>query len=105
MSLTEKYAQVDKLKCWLDSFRLLPFAVATELKQLFDVRFTYNSNAIEGNTLTQSETQLMLEKGITVGEKTLREHLEVVGHRDAIDYLEWLNSKTAQQLHPTLLTS
>ncbi|MBE9068798.1 Fic family protein [Leptolyngbya cf. ectocarpi LEGE 11479] len=90
MSLTEKYAQVDKLKGWLDSFRPLPSTVVAELKQLFDVRFTYNSNAIEGNTLTQSETQLVLEKGITVGGKTLIEHLEVVGHRDAIDYVESL---------------
>ena len=90
MTLPEKYAQVDKLKNWLDSFRPLPSAVVAELKQLFDVRFTYNSNAIEGNTLTQSETQLVLEKGITVGGKTLREHLEVVGHRDAIDYVESL---------------
>ncbi|MGD1856911.1 MAG: hypothetical protein ACFB2W_21965 [Leptolyngbyaceae cyanobacterium] len=69
MSLTEKYAQVDKLKGWLDSFRPLSPAVVAELKQLFDVRFTYNSNAIEGNTLTQSETQLVLEKGITAGSK------------------------------------
>ena len=93
MSLIEKYAQVDKLKGWLDSFRPLPSAVVAELKQLFDVRFTYNSNAIEGNTLTQSETQLVLEKGITVGGKTLREHLEVVGHRDAIGYVESLAQK------------
>ena len=93
MTLTEKFAQVDKLKGWLDSFRPLPSAVVTELKQLFDVRFTYNSNAIEGNTLTQSETQLVLERGITVGGKTLREHLEVVGHRDAIDYVESLAQK------------
>ena len=93
MTLTKKYAQVAQLKGWLDSFRPLPSAVVTELKQLFDVRFTYNSNAIEGNTLTQSETQLVLERGITVGGKTLREHLEVVGHRDAIDYVESLAQK------------
>lgn len=90
MTLTEKYAQVDKLKGWLDGYRPLSSAIVTELKQLFDVRLTYNSNAIEGNTLTQSETQLVLEKGITVGGKTLREHLEVVGHRDAINYVESL---------------
>ncbi|MEO1295964.1 MAG: Fic family protein [Cyanobacteria bacterium J06636_16] len=93
MLLTEKQAQVDKLKGWLDGFRPLPAAVVAELKQLFDVRFTYNSNAMEGNTLTQSETQLVLEKGITVGGKTLREHLEVVGHRDAIAYIESLSQK------------
>ena len=110
MSLLEKYAQVDKLKGWLDSFRPLPSAVVAELKQLFDVRFTYNSNAIEGNTLTQSETQLILEKGITVGGKTLREHLEVVGHRDAIGYVESLAQQEKaigeweiRQIHSLLL--
>ena len=110
MSLTEKYAQVDKLKGWLDDFRPLPSAVVAELKQLFDVRFTYNSNAIEGNTLTQSETQLILEKGITVGGKTLREHLEVVGHRDAIGYVESLAQQEKaigeweiRQIHSLLL--
>jgi Fic family protein len=112
MTLTQKRAQVDKLKCWLDSFRPLPSAVVAELKQLFDVRFTYNSNAIEGNTLTQSETQLVLEKGITVGGKTLREHLEVVGHRDAIDYVESLAQKDTtlgeweiRQIHSLLLSA
>lgn len=110
MSLTEKYAQVDKLKGWLDSFRPLPSMVVAELKQLFDVRFTYNSNALEGNTLTQSETQLVLEKGITVGGKTLREHLEVVGHRDTIGYVESLAQKETpigeweiRQIHSLLL--
>ncbi len=112
MTLTAKRAQVDKLKRWLDSFRPLPSAVVAELKQLFDVRFTYNSNAIEGNTLTQSETQLVLEKGITVGGKTLREHLEVVGHRDAIDYVESLAQKETtigeweiRQIHSLLLSA
>lgn len=65
-------------------------AVVAELKKLYDVKFTYNSNAIEGNTLTQSETALVLETGITIGGKTLREHLEVIGHKDAIDYIETL---------------
>jgi Fic family protein len=112
MTLTAKRAQVDKLKRWLDSFRPLSSAVVAELKQLFDVRFTYNSNAIEGNTLTQSETQLVLEKGITVGGKTLREHLEVVGHRDAIDYVESLAQKETtigeweiRQIHSLLVSA
>mgnify|MGYP001795616494 CR=1 FL=1 len=110
MSLAEKYAQIDKLKGWLDSFRPLSPDIVAELKQLFDVRFTYNSNAIEGNTLTQNETQLVLEKGITVGGKTLREHLEVVGHRDAISYIELLAQKDnaigeweIRQIHSLLL--
>lgn len=90
MSVSEKLQLLDKLKSWLDSFRPFPPDVVGELKKLYDVRFTYHSNAIEGNTLTQSETEMILEKGITVGGKTLREHLEVVGHKEAIDYIEEL---------------
>ncbi|MEO1592900.1 MAG: Fic family protein [Cyanobacteria bacterium J06632_22] len=90
MDITAQLAQVDQLKTWLDSFRPLAPAVVAELKQRYDVRFTYSSNAMEGNTLTQSETELVLSKGITVGGKTLAEHLEVVGHKEAIDYIEAL---------------
>ncbi|HYE73261.1 MAG TPA: Fic family protein [Blastocatellia bacterium] len=90
MTLTEKLQQLDKLKGWLDSFRPFPAAIVEELKKLYDVRFTYHSNAIEGNTLTQSETEMVIEKGITVGGKTLKEHLEVIGHKNAIDYVEEL---------------
>ncbi|WP_265234932.1 Fic family protein [Lyngbya sp. CCAP 1446/10] len=90
MNLSEKLQKVDRLKVWLDSFRPLSPTLVSELKKLYDVRFTYHSNAIEGNTLTQRETELVLKTGITVGGKTLREHLEVIGHRDAIDYIEAL---------------
>ncbi len=110
MTLSEKLAQIDRLKGWLDAFRPLPASVVAELKALYDVRFTYTSNAIEGNTLTQSETQLVLERGITVGGKSLTEHLEVVGHKEAIDYIEALaRQETAigeweiRQIHSLIL--
>ena len=90
MSNLTPLEQINKLKGWLDSFRPLSPIIIEELKKLYDVRFTYNSNAIEGNTLTQSETELVLSKGITVGGKTLQEHLEVIGHKEAIDYVETL---------------
>ncbi len=90
MNISEKLQKVDRLKVWLDGFRPLSPTLVAELKKLYDVRFTYHSNAIEGNTLTQRETELVLETGITIGGKTLREHLEVIGHRDAINYIETL---------------
>lgn len=112
MLLSEKLQQLDKLKSWLDSFRPLPLTVVAELKKLYDVKFTYNSNAIEGNTLTQSETALVLETGITIGGKTLREHLEVIGHKDAIDYIEALAQQETtigeweiKQIHNLILRS
>ena len=90
MSDLSELEEVNKLKGWLDSFRPLSPVIVEELKKLYDVQFTYNSNAIEGNTLTQSETELVLAKGITIGGKTLQEHLEVIGHKEAIDYVESL---------------
>jgi len=91
-----KLEQIDKLKVWLDDFRPFDTTMIAELKKLYDVRFTYNSNAIEGNTLTQSETELVLTKGITIGGKTLDEHLEVIGHKEAIDYIESFAQKDTE---------
>ena len=93
MNLEEKFQEIDKLKAWLDSFRPLNPSVMEEMKKFYDVKFTYNSNAIEGNTLTQNETELVLEKGITIGGKSLKEHLEVIGHKEAINYIEELAQK------------
>lgn len=96
MNYQPKLEQIDKLKAWLDEFRPFDPTIVAELKKLYDVRFTYNSNAIEGNTLTQSETELVLTKGITVGGKTLDEHLEVIGHKEAINYIEILAQKATE---------
>ena len=102
--------KIERLKSWLDSFRPLSPIIVAELKKLYDVQLTYNSNAIEGNTLTQSETELVLTTGITVGGKTLQEHLEVIGHKDAIDYIETLaqqdtriNEWKIKQIHNLIL--
>jgi Fic family protein len=84
----ETFNLIDRLKAELDSYRPLPAPVVSELEKVYTIQYTYNSNAIEGNTLTQRETEMVLEKGITVGGKTLIEHLEVIGHRDAIRYIE-----------------
>ena len=59
------------------------------LHEEFLTEFTYNSNAIEGNTLTLRETDMVL-RGLTIGKKSLKEHLEVIGHRDAFEYVKQL---------------
>jgi Fic family protein len=79
--------QLTILQRWLTAFRPLPADVLEELRHRFEVRLTYHSTAIEGNTLTQSETQIVIEKGITIGGKSVREHLEVVGHKAALDFI------------------
>ena len=79
--------QTDFKKQQLDAKMPLPkHTIQTLLEKLF-LEWIYNSNAIEGNTLTINETKIVLE-GIAVGGKTIREHLEVINHRDAISYVE-----------------
>lgn len=89
-TVSEWLAHLTTLKSLLDSFRPLPSAVVEELQQYYKVSLTYNSNAIEGNTLSRHETEMVLSHGVTIGGKTLVEHLEVIGHRDAMDYMESL---------------
>ena len=79
--------KLDALKRRLDAYRPLPLAVVANLHEDLVLRWTYHSNAIEGNTLTLQETKVALE-GITIGGKTLREHFEAINHRDAIGYVE-----------------
>ena len=83
--------RLDQLKSWLDEFRPLPREVVEELRHFYSVQLTFHSNALEGNTLSQSETELVLSHGITLGGHSLVEHLEVIGHRDAMAYLELLS--------------
>ena len=71
----------------LDQLRPLPPALVSNLAEWFRVELTYTSNAIEGNTLTRRETALVVEKGLTVGGKTLVEHLEATNHVAALDWV------------------
>jgi Fic family protein len=88
------FEAIDKKKKQLDKLRPLPQNTLISLRENMLVEWTYNSNAIEGNTLTISETKVVLE-GITVGGKFIREHLEVINHKDAILFLEELVHKDA----------
>ena len=65
------------------------------LNEEFLTEYTYNSNAIEGNTLTLRETDMVL-RGLTIDQKSLKEHLEVIGHKEAFDYVRQLVSENVQ---------
>lgn len=86
-------AEIDAKKTKLDAARPLPDIIVNKLKEYFDVEWTYNSNAIEGNTMTRQETMLILKDGLTISGKSMREHLEVTNHKNAIDYLGELLTK------------
>ncbi len=84
--LNEMILRIDDKKSVLDTLRPLTAGEVARLKDEFLVEFTYNSNAIEGNTLTLQETAMVLE-GMTIDRKPLKDHLEVIGHRDAFEYI------------------
>jgi Fic family protein len=88
--LVQEYARLDILKKRLESSRPLPPPAAKSLRDDMVLRYTYHSNAIEGNTLSLQETKVVLEDGLTIGGKSMREHLEAVNHREAIVFLEEL---------------
>lgn len=77
-------------KALLDKRRPLPSSALQRIKEDISVEWTYNSNSIEGNTLSLRETKMILQEGITVKGKSLREHFEVYNHQKAIDYLQTL---------------
>lgn len=81
------FDEVDSLKRELDSKRPIPKETLKSLKESINLEWTYNSNGIEGNTLTLRETQVVLE-GITVGGKSIKEHLEAINHEKAILFLD-----------------
>ena len=78
---------VDKKKSLIDSKRPLLDNTLKSIREELMLQLNYNSNAIEGNTLTLKETKVVLE-GITIGGKLIREHLEIINHRDAFGYIE-----------------
>lgn len=82
-------SQIDRKKRELDTRRPLTEGELERLNEEFVVEYTYNSNAIEGNTLTLRETDLVL-RGLTVDSKPLKDHLEAVGHKDAFDFVREL---------------
>lgn len=87
--------QIVELKEQLDALRPLASAALAQLRKHFDVELTYTSNAIEGNTLTLRETAEVIEHGITVGGKPLRDHLEAVDHYDAVGWMRDLADAAA----------
>jgi len=91
------YKLLSDKKSALDLLRPMPPELVTNLDDWFKIELTYTSNAIEGNTLTRQETALVVEKGLTVGGKSLNEHLEAHNHAKALDYVNGLVGQTVSE--------
>lgn len=98
LGLNYDFTEIDNSKKRIDGYRPLSKNLADSLHEKLIVEWTYNSNAIEGNTLTMSETKVVLE-GITIGGKSMVEHLEIINHREAILFIEDLiaNNETLSE--------
>lgn len=90
------WERIQKKKDDLDGLRPLPKSVLQRLREQFAIELAYNSNAIEGNTLTLRETRLVIEEGITISGKPLREHFEAINHQKAFGFLEGLTGRESR---------
>ena len=100
---------IDQKKAELDKCRPLTAGEVERLNEEFTVEYTYNSNAIEGNTLTLRETDMVL-RGLTIDQKPLKDHMEAVGHKEAFDFVRELvqdnvpiSERVIQQIHYLVL--
>ena len=95
----------DKMKI-LQKMRPLPASTVKKLKEQFSIEMTYNSNAIEGNKLTLKQTFLVVNEGLTVKGKSLKDHLEAKNHNDAVQFLDELIERDQRQtIGDTLIRS
>lgn len=91
----KQLARINAKKTRLDNFRPIPNYALKKIKESLSIEWTYHSNSIEGNTLTLQETKLVIEEGMTIKGKSMREHLETLNHHDALNYIESLVASTS----------
>lgn len=79
--------KIDSIKAKIDTHRPMDSHMVKQLREYFRIGMTYTSNALEGNSLTETETKIVIEDGITIGGKPVKDHLEALGHSEAYDLL------------------
>lgn len=108
--LNKLLQECDTLKARLSGLRPLPAEVLKKIEEAFAIEYTYESNRIEGNTLTLQETELVVNEGVTIAGKSMREHLEAINHAEAIDYIKdfakngiEISERTIKEIHALVL--
>jgi Fic family protein len=95
MTFTNRIADADQLREEISQHRPLKGQALKQLRDYFRIGLTWASNALEGNSLTETETKVVIEDGLTIGGKPLKDHYEAIGHAEAFDYLDKLARRTA----------
>ena len=108
--ITALLQECDALKARLQSLRPLPVEALKKIEGALAIEYTYESNRIEGNTLTLQETELVVNEGVTVAGKSMREHLEAINHAEAVDYIREfakngieISERTIKEIHALVL--
>ncbi|MDD2952366.1 MAG: Fic family protein [Parabacteroides sp.] len=108
--IKELLNEVDVLKEQLSSLRPLPEGALKKIQDALGIEYTYESNRIEGNTLTLQETALVVNEGVTISGKSMREHLEAINHTEAINYIKdiakqdiEISERTIKEIHALIL--
>lgn len=103
-------AELDALKARLSALRPLQADALRKIQEAWNIEYTYESNRIEGNTLTLQETALVVNEGVTVAGKSMREHLEAINHVEAIDFIKdiahsdvEISERTIKDIHAIIL--
>ena len=105
MNFENKIKDIERLQAEINKFRPLNPHAVKQLKEYYRIGLTYSSNAIEGNSLTESETKVIIEDGLTIGGKSVKEHQEAIGHSEAYDLLyklskgKTITEKDIKELH------
>jgi Fic family protein/plasmid maintenance system antidote protein VapI len=94
-------AQIDILKAKLDTFRQFD---SYRIAQALELEYTFESNRIEGNTMTLRETDLVINEGLTISGKSMREHLEAINHQEAIAFIKELMNKNTSLIEREVLS-
>lgn len=110
--LQTSFDRLFEKKALLQQARPLPAVALRKMREVLAIEWTYNSNSIEGNTLSLRETQMVLQEGITIKGKSLREHFEAKNHENALEHLYHLlkpgyelNARDILKLHELVLRS
>lgn len=108
--IKELLNEVNVLKEQLSTLRPLPEEALRKIQDALDIEYTYESNRIEGNTLTLQETALVVNEGVTISGKSMREHLEAINHTEAINYIKdiakqdiEISERTIKEIHALIL--
>ena len=111
-SLETLLQQTDTLKARLQQARPLNNEALSKIKTALEMEYTFESNRIEGNTLTLQETALVVSEGVTIGGKSMREHLEAINHAQAVEFIKdiatadiEITERTIKEIHGIILHS